>query len=788
MEDNNIDLYFLFNTAQGKQSYVDPTLMNDAYLYFVPDKGKSFMLNFHPVPYDATAQGDYSHRAGNFLNHILVGDYSDFYPFELFRDKSVWNAKERGEAYYYENNPVDLPMRSDFDKPEGQISLNELAEFVSDGRKQALTAAISFLISQYDLLPENRKFLVIHDETSDKIEMWIAAIEHAFSPRMAATIPFATRMDKFSTANRYTVNQLGVFQTQINLQDLNQKQRYRAMIVGVDERDRVNASAVRSLVNSPFVLLDGKNKCATFEADTSNPYFSMITRFDDQHIKFCCEFLQMINVTTPNSDIFKLFSLFNNYREVMDAKSFPNSETAEKILSLLSKYGVFDCSSLRYLYEQIKNDIPRFLQENLYSALQIIKLMQTFSSVLGDFDGKKKLTEIVCKAFSDQVYKKSNEEGTISFWKNIKNSEFANSAVGYLVSPQTMKNYCLYIQSFKASDAVTLVRLFLESATLLGNVATIDLKTIMNYGLQFCARDNDTNSAKKILKTLSLYRRNDILDLLLSIAKEGDDRYAEFIIKLLIEIDESIFASDSSVLTFLEKLNAEKIKHLDRAVLKCRISTLSKPHEFEQFLKLVSKIKTLDPLDLTDIFETLDQKLNITDQGSINVALTIQQEKPLKATCTVSAHLYALNVLNDKSKRVKFMKIYNELNPQGFPSEQNPDYIYKLTDALLKARLEQQELSFVIQLFSHDNEYTNELVKAILVATSPKQSEKWNVLINIAAKKQDKILEKIIIKECSRVKQDERMLSQLIDMLKTREARDYFAHIAQIVKEIIRSK
>lgn len=84
-----------------------------------------------------------------------------------------------------------------------------------------------------------------------KIELWIAAIQSAFSPRMASGLPFATRLDKFTNTNKYTVNLNGQYQAQMNLQDPNQRLRFRAMIVGVDERDRVNTAAVRQLANSP---------------------------------------------------------------------------------------------------------------------------------------------------------------------------------------------------------------------------------------------------------------------------------------------------------------------------------------------------------------------------------------------------------------------------------------------------------------------------------------------------------------------------------------------------------
>jgi hypothetical protein len=186
-------------------------------------------------------------------------------------------------------------------------------------------------------------------------------------------------MDGFATANRYTVSQAGVYQTQINLQDPNQKQRYRAMIVGVDERDLKNTAMARPFANSPFVLLDGKEKHAAFEADTSHPYYRLITAFDHKHQTFCREFLQMLDIAAPGSDICRLFDCFT---ALEDAASLPNAETLEKILSVLGRYGVFNSPMLKDLYNRIKTELKRFLFDNLNSALQILKWQQKFSKGL----------------------------------------------------------------------------------------------------------------------------------------------------------------------------------------------------------------------------------------------------------------------------------------------------------------------------------------------------------------------------------------------------------------------
>jgi len=214
MEEGKVDLQFLANAAQAKQSFTDPDFMDDAYLYYVPDTGAAFLVNFFPVPFDANAQGDYSRRPGNFLNHALIGDFSNFYPYELFKDESVWSAKTKGEAYYYENLPSALPERNDISDPPGQYGFDEIGSFIKDGREEAFKKAVSFLILQYKEEPEKRKYIVIKDDSSKNIELWIAAIECAFSPKIASVIPFASRMEKFTNVNKYTVK-LGLFQTQI---------------------------------------------------------------------------------------------------------------------------------------------------------------------------------------------------------------------------------------------------------------------------------------------------------------------------------------------------------------------------------------------------------------------------------------------------------------------------------------------------------------------------------------------------------------------------------------------
>jgi len=780
-EDHSV-LKFMLEAAQEKHPY-SPSFMDDAYLYFVPDKGDSFMLDFYPVPYNPNTKGNYSHRDGNYVNHILMGDFSEFYPFELFRDDSVWNAKVRGEAYYYENPPADLPPRKDISDPVGQFGIAEIGEFISDGRKEALKSAVSFLISQYEHLPEERKFLVIRDESSKKIELWIAAIECAFSPRIASSIPFATRMKDLTSKNRYTVNQMGEY-TQINMLDKNQKNRYRAIIVGVDEHDNTNGDTAFPLANSAFVLLDGKTKRATFEADTSCRYFPFITSFNDAHQSFCREFLQMINIIVPNTDIYGLLDIFL----IFENDFLPNASTMAEILTILSKYTLFNSSKLKNIYAHITAELPRFLQEDLRSALQIIKWLQIVSHTVNDTNATARLSDIVSKVFTEQVYRKPDVVGTFDFWQNIKNSEFAANVASNFIDPLTLQANQEYLLQFEFVAAIAFVLIYLDCAAFLGKLEEQDSRSIVSWGLLHCYNHKDADSARKILKTLSQNQCDNIQDILFSIAGNAENDFAEYIIKLLIEYDKRIVITDSAMMSFLKKLSAEKLEHLYGAVLKSRALILTRPFELEQMIKSICELK-LSGDELRGIFTTLDQKISLMDKNYFNFAAAIQKEKPKTVACKKSAHLYALDILNRKSKKGDLADYFTDLVAQGFPSENSVDYISLLNKTLFKVELSQKDVEFIVKTMYRNapQEYIYDFIGTIC-ANASKYGDKWNIVIYVATTSRDHLIFDTIVDVISNMKQSEKVMDQLNGLLQQKKLRDYFKQVAEKVKEINRAK
>lgn len=784
MDDGVIDLPFFANAVQTKQSYNDPSFMDDTYLYYAPDKGASFLLNFYPVPFDANAKGDYSRRPGNFVNHALVGDFSGFYPFEMFKDKDIWNAKTRGEAYYYENAPSALPSRDDVGDPPGQYTYEDIAEFIADGRKEALATAVSFLIAQYDVEPENRKFLVIRDDSSEKIELWIAAIEYAFSPRMAAAIPFATRMDKFKDANRYTVNQLGVYQTQMNLQDPNQRQRYRAMIVGVDERDKSNVNAARPLANSPFVLLEGKEKRATFAADTSAPYYQLVTRFDEEHQMFCREFLQTFDVTPQSAAIFSLYEIF----KLLNNKFVPNARTLAEALEKLGKYQASNTPMFIELYKNVNEDMSRYLQEDLSSALSIINWLYTNSRVIGDSGAKERLSNVVCGVFFDHVFfHASDSEGTRKFWMRIKKSEFARDVAHAMTDAETIRSNITSSSIPNPAEAITFVTIYLESAALVNKFDLNISKQVVQSGLEACYRNRDKASVREIVTALSHNKAVDIQDFLFALAKTGKASFAEFIIGYMIDTDDSVIASDNAMRSFCDRLYQEGLEPLSSVVMQRRLKGLNKSSELERFIKTLQDMRTIGDREQAEIFEMIDREIDIQGKNTSSLAELVQTAKPRGAICRNSAHVYAIERLSEKRRRADLLDIFEHLRNQGFPSSQDKGYIGVLSERLLKVQLSKEEQGYMLDMLIHAPDSYLYTYVYDLCSVAVKQQEKWNVLIAFAAKTGNRQVYDTIVQVLVDSRQSEKSLDALASLLIGKPTQ-YFNKAADAAWKIIRSQ
>lgn len=767
------DLPFLYATAQSKEPYTDPSFMDDAYLYVVPDVGGKYLLNFHPIPFDRSATGDYSHRPGNFINQIFIGQFDEIYPYELFGNESVWDAQKRGEAFYYENAPTPLPQRDDLGETIGYINFDDIAAFVADGRREVLMSTIAFIVSQYSLPPEERKFLVIRDENSKQIELWIAAIESAFSPRMAAGLSFATRLDKFANANKYTVNLNGQYQTQINLQSPNQKLRLRAMIVGVDERDRTNTAAAKALANSPYVILDGKEKTLSVSVDASNPFYRFVTAYDESHKYFCRQFMHMVDVTSPSADVLKLYSSFLNWSKYSSSRQVKDLVSA---LTILGQFELKRTAELERLYKEIKQEIPRFLQEDAVSSFAVMSWRERAASVVGDISANDNFRDIVCRSYANNAFMLPTSEATKELHHVIKKSAFAKNAAEYLTGQATVDAYVNTISAYKPNDWVAFTELYADAMKEYTGVLAETAKTLLPAGIKSMYSVGDGKNAVKIAALYSAQNRDQTVKVLLENARSATDQsYIVFLIQLVCRISQETIASENNLVRFYKQLQQFNLDRYFSVALAYKAHTIKRAQDIDRFFDWIFSSRDFKGIDLLPAIKALDKNIVISDKAVGRLAAKIQNSKPEGAVCINTAHIYALDALDDRKLMKDLDLLLSNMVAQGFPSIEDETYAERLINKLFGTKLSESAFKTIVSAAANSTYYSDRIVSEAMHYIGTKQDFVIGEILVIAAQSKSQALFDALVTACAGIKQFDKGMSAIRETIQSKSAQQYYS-------------
>lgn len=769
------DLPFLYATAQSKEPYADPSFMDDAYLFVVPDLGGKYLLNFHPIPFDRTATGDYSHRPGNFINQIFIGQFDDIYPYELFGNESVWDAQKRGEAFYYENSPAPLAQRDDLGETIGYINFDDIAAFVAEGRREALMSAIAFIVAQYSLPPEERKFLVIRDENSKLIELWIAAIESAFSPRMAAGLSFATRLDKFANANKYTVNLSGQYQTQINLQSPNQKLRFRAMIVGVDERDRTNAAAAKALANSPYVVLDGKTKTLSVNVDTSNPFYRYVTTYDEGHEYLCRQFMQMVDVAAPSGDALKLYSAFVSLSKYSSSKQLKDLLAT---LNVLGQYQLKKTSDLERLYREIKQDIPRFLKEDAVSSFAVMSWLERTAAVVGDDSVRETFKDVVCRSYADNIYLRPQSESTMDLHNAIKKSVFAQGAYDHIVLRTTVEAYTNAIHAYKPADWVSFTEFYVEALKVYRGAFPESAKMLLPDSINALYHARDGQNAVRVASLYAALNQGQTVDIILTDASSATDQnYIAFLVQLVCRIAPETISTESNLTRLYKQLQQYNLDSHFSVALAYKAQTLVRTQDMERFLDWIQSNRELKAIDLTSVIRILDKNIVLSDKAAGRLASRIQSCRTENVPCINSAHIYALDALDDRKLANGLIPLLNSMISQGFPSIKDAAYAERLVGKLYSGRLPEGAFATVVSAASNSPYYAALIAEEAMQYVGTRQDSAIGELIDTAVQTNSRTLYDALVNACANIKQFDKGMSAIRGTIRSKAAQQYFALI-----------
>ncbi len=788
-----VDLRLLQNVAQRKESFSDPDFMDDAYLFMTPDFGGKILLNFHPRLFDKDAKdasGDYAHRPGNFVNQLFIGSFGDSYPYEFFGDDSLWDAQKRNEAFYYENAPAPLKGRELLTPTKGRITDDDIARFVAEGRRDALKKAIAFILAQFSLPREKRKYLVVKDENSTQIELWIAAIERAFSPRMAAGLSFASRLDDFVNSNQYAVDLNGKFQPQIDYQNPDQKTRWRAMIVGVDERDRDDAAAARPAPHLPFVVLDGKSKTISFDADVSHSYYEAATDCKRGE-SFCKNFLQIVDLSAPSLDVLKLYDAF---RDIVRYQKEPQSSCFVNAIGILSRFKLLKSPLLKQLYDFFKKEFAKNLDAEATFTV-VLPWLERVSADVGDDPATvgEYLKKVVCSTFVESVFTRPDDEKTDGVYRVVSKSAFAPSAARLLASQETVAKYD--VGRFTAKAWRSFTEKFLAS-TKGAEVPAETLARFLRQSAKTCFRENDERRAAEIVALHANLDADATAQALFEEAKNAktDVEQTRFFLRLASRFSPRTISSADDLDRFYAALQSAGLASHIGCCLACKAETLRAPQEMKTLLQWTLDA-VRDDVDLKPILRALDDNLGLSGEENVGLARLIQKSRPRGLACKKSAHVYALEILDRASASSPSSDLRTELEEmvsQGFPSIEDAPYassFLKKLSAVINSK-SSGVFKVVVQSASNSEFYSSIIVKNAIDCLAARKKEAMRKLILVAVEIKIDALNAELVKALSNVKRFGSVKSKIRSMLKTKNSLEkirnkaFFTTITTRAKEL----
>lgn len=754
-----VDLPLLESFVRKPQTYDDPNYMEEAYLYFVPDVGASFMMNFHSISWDRDfdTKGQFSNRPGNFVNHVFAGDFSPLYPHELF-GSSAWDAKAKDYAYYYETAPTDLPLREL--SPVPLYSFAEIAAFIADGREALLKKAVAFLFAQYALPPEARKYLVIKDVSTENIQRWISAIFYAFSPKIAAGIPFATRMDQFATANRYMAK---------NPESAGQIKKFRTMIIGVDEADR---KASCNKTHPDYILLDGKEKTFSFEANTTHPYFNLIASFSGTHQVFCRDFLQSFAVEKPGQDIFVLYDAF----AVVTNPSLQLARALLNALQVLNKYQPSNTEHFHVLCKNMETVVPKLIGEDLISTLGIITWLQNASRLTGDSVASR-LSEMVSNAFETLLFMQANMPEAEKFWQQMRPTEFAKDIALVMTDWQKINGSTDTLRQIAAADDVRFLSIYFDGAKVRQDVSIEEKKSIATFILHSCYQKGDAASLTKLIELMRDNISSDVANLLIPIAKDkitSDQKFAQSLLEYIVNC--TSVDSNATMVALIDRFAKEGFPQFAAPVADKRFQGIRHFAEYGEFIETVCKLASISEDQWAHYVARVDKALdiNVISKDAVTLAVQLLRLPAANNPCERALHVYALYVLLAKPRPSNLPDSLHTLVKRGFPKIEDATYINALTDALLAEPFNKEKQVCIFQILAQaPTKYFYEYV--VKICMNPKKmKEQWNLLMTDIVKRNSGNINGIIVKALSGSKQSDRSINALAELLDEDRVYDYF--------------
>lgn len=538
------------------------------------------------------------HRTGTYIKQCLVGVPGD-YPFKWF-GASVWDAHLKSENdYYLDENPSAEPawLSTVDDMPNGSyITVDKIKQFVKAGRAEAVKAGIWFLLHEY-AKPENERKVLLIKDIPENVELWIAAIEYAFSAEMAQKVTFSTNKTKLGTQIDnslffYTDDSGKFYQMRNN--SIKQTRHPYNMIVGYHPKDSFCA-AVKQMPTSNFVMIDGTTNTVFFATDESirSPYYTAAVQYNADIIDFTSIVLPSLPVDTITD---KIPELFDAYKYLLDSNHRVEKWTYREAITELqsfTQYGIPKNDALNmYILDESMRGYQRFAAEDERNNFELLK-------VLWGIARSAKRTGEVAGCLADQLSEgmmnlKVSGNALTGTWNAIKASEvqsIVRPALRDLFNDADLASYCNQFEGALPSAVSTILEMYYDMLSFERNGITSILDSNEKY--QFVCRGlitliDDRSALQSALKGIS--SSDDVVNAVALSVSQYFEQYkpekTEIWWDSIIDLSGGNVMELCRVLCESSKTNIDMIEHLlANAVIKAGRCEQGLIHVFEDSIK-----------------------------------------------------------------------------------------------------------------------------------------------------------------------------------------------------------
>lgn len=542
------------------------------------------------------------HRTGTYIKQCLVGVPGD-YPFKWF-GASVWDAHLKSENdYYLDENPSAEPawLSTVDDMPNGSyITVDKIKQFVKAGRAEAVKSGIWFLLHEY-AKPENERKVLLIKDIPENVELWIAAIEYAFSAEMAQKVTFSTNKTKLGTQIDnslffYTDDSGKFYQMRNN--SIKQTRHPYNMIVGYHPKDSFCA-AVKQMPTSNFVMIDGTTNTVFFATDESirSPYYTAAVQYNADIIDFTSIVLPSLPVDTITD---KIPELFDAYKYLLDSNHRVEKWTYREAITELqsfTQYGIPKNDALNmYILDESMRGYQRFAAEDERNNFELLK-------VLWGIARSAKRTGEVAGCLADQLSEgmmnlKVSGNALTGTWNAIKAGEvqsIVRPVLRDLFNDADLASYCNQFEGALPSAVSTILEMYYDMLSFERNGITSILDSNEKY--QFVCRGlitliDDRSALQSALKGIS--SSDDVVNAVALSVSQYFEQYkpekTEIWWDSIIDLSGGNVMELCRVLCKSSKTKIDMIEHLlANAVIKAGRCEQGLIHVFEDSIKQLGK-------------------------------------------------------------------------------------------------------------------------------------------------------------------------------------------------------